>query len=141
MTITTKDTTATVGRVLLATLFLLSGAAKVGAPAATLAYIQSSGMPFPTLGYAGAIGVELGLASLLVIGAQTRLVALLMAAFAVVTAVLFHNSLGDQGQFINFFKNISIAGGLLQVAAFGGGALSVDGWLACRRAHSSLQAA
>lgn len=132
-TLTTKDTTALVGRLLLATLFLLSGVSKASAPAATLAYIQGSGLPFPTLGYLGALGVELGLASLLVLGLQTRLVALLMTAFTLVTAVAFHHSLGDQGQFINFFKNLSIAGGLLQVAAFGGGALSLDAWLARRR--------
>jgi putative oxidoreductase len=136
MTITTKDTTAAVGRVLLATLFLLSGLAKLTGPAATIAYIESSGMPFPKLAYLAALGVELGLASLLVLGVRTRLVAVVMAVFTVVTAVMFHNSLGDQGQFVNFFKNISIAGGLLQIAAFGAGQLSVDALLERRRAFT-----
>jgi putative oxidoreductase len=49
-----------------------------------------------------------------------------MAGFTLVTAFAFHFNLGDQNQFIHFFKNLSIAGGLLQVAAFGGGALSLD---------------
>lgn len=133
MNSTTQAFTASLGRLLLAALFLLSGAAKLGAPAGTLAYIAASGMPFPTLGYLGALGVELGLASLLVLGLATRWVALAMAAFAVVTALIFHSGLGDQNQFIQFFKNIAIAGGLLQVAAFGGGRWSVDGWLAQRR--------
>lgn len=35
-------------------------------------------------------------------------------------------NLGDQNQFIHFFKNISIAGGIFQVFVFGGGALSLD---------------
>jgi len=42
------------------------------------------------------------------------------------TAVLFHADIGDQNQFIHFFKNVALAGGLLQVAAFGSGRLSVD---------------
>lgn len=133
MSITTKDTSAAVGRLLLATLFLLSGFAKLTGPAATLAYIESSGMPFPKLAYLGALAVELGLASLLVLGIHTRLVAVIMAVFTIITAVMFHNSLADQGQFVNFFKNISIAGGLLQIAAFGGGMLSIDAFLARRR--------
>ena len=38
----------------------------------------------------------------------------------------FHNALGDQNQFIHFFKNIAMAGGLAQVAAFGAGRFSLD---------------
>lgn len=126
MNITSKDTTAAVGRLLLAALFMLSGFLKLTSPTATIAYIESSGMPFPNLAYLGALGVELGLASLLVLGIRTRAVAVLMAVFTAVTAVMFHNALADQGQFVNFFKNISIVGGLLQIAAFGGGMLSID---------------
>mgnify|MGYP006147916683 CR=1 FL=1 len=126
MSITSKDTTAAVGRLLLAALFMLSGFSKLTSPTATIAYIESSGMPFPNLAYLGALGVELGLASLLVLGIRTRAVAVLMAVFTAVTAVMFHNALADQGQFVNFFKNISIMGGLLQIAAFGGGMLSID---------------
>ena len=50
-----------------------------------------------------------------------------MAAFTVVTAFAFHFNLADQNQFIHFLKNLAITGGLLQVAAFGGGAFSLDG--------------
>ncbi|WP_313643389.1 DoxX family protein [Pseudomonas sp.] len=134
---TFSATAAVAGRLLLAVLFLLSGFSKLAAADATLAYIESSGLPFPLLSYLAALGVELGLAALLIIGFQTRIVAVLMALFTVVTAVAFHSNLADQGQFINFFKNISIAGGLLQVAAFGGGALSVDALQARIKARAS----
>jgi len=40
---------------------------------------------------------------------------------------VFHSQFADQNQLIHFLKNVAIAGGLLQVAAFGAGALSVDG--------------
>ena len=42
------------------------------------------------------------------------------------TALAFHNNLADQGQFIHFFKNIAMTGGLLQVVAFGAGRFGVD---------------
>ena len=42
------------------------------------------------------------------------------------TAVSFHSNFADQNQMIHFLKNVMIAGGLLQIAAFGAGALSID---------------
>ncbi|MFF7063568.1 DoxX family membrane protein [Pseudomonas sp. NPDC008258] len=136
-----KDTTAIIGRVLLAVLFLLSGFSKLASPEGTIAYIESSGLPFPVLSYLVALGVELGLATLLIIGFQTRIVSVVMALFTVIAALAFHNELVDQGQFINFFKNISIAGGLLQIAAFGGGAISVDALLNNMKARATGNAA
>jgi putative oxidoreductase len=119
-------TTSVAGRLLLASLFLISGLGKVAAPAMTIGYIQSVGLPFPQLSYAAAVFIEIGGSLALIFGFQTRLVALAMAGFSLITALTFHNKLGDQNQFIHFFKNVSIAGGLLQVAAFGGGRFSLD---------------
>src|SRR5580658_10239070 len=45
---------------------------------------------------------------------------------AVLTALTFHNNLADQTQMIMFFKNLSIAGGFLLLAANGAGPLSLD---------------
>ena len=50
---------ATAGRVLLGTIFLLSGISKLSAPAGTIGYIASAGLPFPEVAYAGAVFVEL----------------------------------------------------------------------------------
>jgi hypothetical protein len=52
--------------------------------------------------------------------------ALVVAVFTLVTAIVFHNKFTDPDQIAHFLKNLSIIGGLLQVAAFGGGALSLD---------------
>lgn len=114
------------GRVLLAALFLISGFSKLAAPAGTIGYIASAGLPFPELAYAAALFVEIVLASALVVGYQTRVAAALMAAFTVAAAFGFHFHLADQNQFIHFLKNLTIAGGLLQVSAFGAGAFSLD---------------
>lgn len=132
---------STAGRALLASLFLVSGAGKLAAPAATMAYIASTGMPAPLLGYLGALAVELGLATALLLGYRARAVAVLMALFALVTAVLFHADFGDQNQTIHFLKNLAIAGGLLQVAAHGAGALSLDAQRTRRIQHDARIAA
>jgi putative oxidoreductase len=116
-----------IGRVLIVALFLLSGLSKISAPAATIGYIQSAGLPMPALGFALAALIELGGSITLLLGYRTRLVAGIMALFTVATAIAFHNALSDQNQFIHFFKNISIAGGFLQIVAFGGGRYSIDG--------------
>lgn len=117
---------ATSGRVLLAAIFVLSGIGKLADPASSAGYIASVGLPAPQLALWGAIAVELlgGLA--LIAGYKVRLVAAALAAFSVVTAALFHAQFGDQTQLIMFLKNIAMAGGLMQVVAFGGGRLSLD---------------
>ena len=68
---------------------------------------------------------------LLIAGYRVRFVAIALAVFSLATAVSFHNDFADQNQMIHFRKNLMIAGGLLQIAAFGSGALSLDtakGW-------------
>ncbi|WP_097304332.1 DoxX family protein [Pseudomonas chlororaphis] len=122
----TNASISLIGRVLLSAIFILSGFSKVAAPAAMVGYIQSVGLPFPQLALGIAIAVELGGGLLLIAGYRTRLVALGLAVFSLATALAFHNNLGDQNQFIHFFKNIAMAGGLLQVVAYGAGRFSLD---------------
>ncbi|MGC1576333.1 MAG: DoxX family protein [Beijerinckiaceae bacterium] len=117
---------ALAGRALIALPFLISGIAKIAAPAATLAYIASAGLPLPLASYAIAVAVEVGGSLLLLFGVNTRLVALAMAVFTLATAAAFHTNFADQNQMIHFLKNLMITGGLLHVAAFGSGRFSVD---------------
>ena len=122
----TPSITPAFGRLLMSIIFILSGVGKLAAPAATIGYIASTGLPLATVGYAAAVIVELGGGLLLLAGYQTRLVALVLAGFSVFTALVFHHALADQNQMIHFLKNIAMAGGLLQVVAFGAGAFSID---------------
>jgi putative oxidoreductase len=117
---------AAVGRLLLIALFFVSAIGKLAAPAATKAYIVAMGLPFPDLAFWISILVELGGGALFLIGYQTRIVALGLALYSIATALLFHHHLADQNQMLHFLKDLAIAGGFLQVAAFGGGALSLD---------------
>jgi putative oxidoreductase len=120
------------GRLLIAVIFIISGLGEIVAPAMTQGYISSVGLPAPFFSYLLAIVVEIGGGILLVVGFQTRIVALVMAIFTIATAVFFHRDFADQNQMIHFLKNIAMAGGLLQVAAFGAGTFSLDGRLSGR---------
>ncbi|HAK92737.1 putative oxidoreductase [Massilia sp. UYP32] len=123
---TSQSIIPAIGRILMATIFVFSGVGKALAPEATLGYIESVGLPFASLALVGAIAIEIGGGALLVLGYQTRLVAAGLAAFSLVTAFVFHNAIGDQNQLIHLLKNIAMAGGLLQVVAFGAGTWSLD---------------
>jgi putative oxidoreductase len=61
-----------------------------------------------------------------------------MAVFVLATAVSFHSNVADQNQMIHFLKNVMITGGLLQIAAFGAGAISIEQW---RRSAAQAAAA
>jgi putative oxidoreductase len=121
------DPVALIGRMLISAIFLLSGLSKLADPASTISYIQSAGLPLPSAGLAAAVVVELVGGLLLAVGYKTRWIAVVLAMFSLATALAFHAHFSDQNQFIHFFKNVAMAGGLLQVAAFGGGRLSIDG--------------
>ncbi|MGW8466325.1 DoxX family protein [Pseudomonas sp. CLCA07] len=122
----TQASASLIGRILLSAIFILSGFSKLAAPAMMVGYISSVGLPFPQLALALAIIVEIGGGLALIAGYRTRTVAAVLALFSVFTALAFHSALADQNQFIHFFKNIAMAGGLLQVVAFGAGRFSLD---------------
>jgi putative oxidoreductase len=121
-----------IGRILLALPFILSGVGKLAAPAATQGYIAAMSVPLPLLAYAGAILVEVGVGAMLLVGYRARVAALVLAVFSIAAALIFHHNLGDQNEFIHFMKNVMLAGGLLQIVAFGAGAFSLDNRFAAR---------
>jgi putative oxidoreductase len=115
-----------IGRIAISAIFLLSGFAKIADPAYYLGYIQSTGLPLPQVALGLAILVEVVGGLALIAGYRTRIVALGLAIFSLATAFAFHANLADQNQFIHFFKNVAMTGGLLQVVAFGAGRFSLD---------------
>ena len=120
-----------VGRLLLAFVFIPAGLSKISGFAGTVGYISSVGMPLPSVSAVVAILVEVGCGIALLAGFQTRIAALVLAVFTLVASFFFHNfwTLPEAQQMMQqlmFFKNIGIVGGLLTLAAWGAGALSVD---------------
>ncbi len=119
------------GRLLLALLFVPAGLMKITGFSGTVGYIASVGLPLASLGAVLAIVVEVGAGLALALGWRTRWAALVLAVFTLAATVLFHNFWAmpaDQAfvQQLMFFKNIAVVGGLLVVAAFGAGSLSLD---------------
>jgi putative oxidoreductase len=109
----------------MAAIFLASGFHKLLTPAETQAYIASAGLPNPVAVYWATAAVELIGGTFLVLGLATRFAALALAGFTLAAAVIFHTHFTDQNQFVHFMKNVALAGGLLQVVAFGSGGLAI----------------
>jgi putative oxidoreductase len=112
------------GRILIAAIFVVAGAGKIAAYAGTQAYMQAQGVPGALLPLV--IATELGGGLLIVLGLWTRLAALALAGFSILSALLFHANIADQTQQIMLLKNFAIAGGFLFLVAHGAGALSLD---------------
>lgn len=122
---------ALVGRILLAQIFIISGAMKIPGFEGTAGYIAAKGLPMPQVLAALTIMLELGGGLMLAAGFRTRWVAIAFFLWLIPTTFIFHKFWGIeaaqvQNQIINFMKNISIMGAMLLVFAFGPGAYSVD---------------
>ena len=124
-----------VGRLFIGLPFMASGLSKIANYAGTAWLIKSSTLPLPPpVAYAGAIAVEVGCGLLIIVGYQTRVAAGIFCLFCLATAAFFHTNFADPNQIFHFIKNLVMTGGLLQVAAYGAGAISIDNRLAKNRA-------
>ncbi len=114
------------GRVMIALIFVLAGLNKISAIEGTQSYMEAMGLPgiliYPTILFEVAAGLAI------IAGFKMRYVALALAGFSLLSALIFHNQLGDQMQFILFMKNVAIAGGFLFLAHYGAGELSIDNY-------------
>jgi putative oxidoreductase len=117
---------ALLGRAMMSAIFIWSGIGKVLDPAATIAVFARLGLPLPPVAYSIAVLVELGGGIMLLIGLKARRSALVLAFWCVATAIVVHLQPGDRSQMVHFMKNIGMAGGLLQIAAWGATRLSMD---------------
>ena len=128
------DATTLLGRLLLSILFIWGGWGKLMAAAATQAYFAKDGLPMPEVAVAVAVFVELGVGLALLFGLFTRVSAIVLAAWCIITALIAHTNFADNNMKIHFMKNLGMAGGLLYVFAFGAGRYSLDALIGRRRA-------
>ena len=119
-----QELSAPIGRLLLSMIFIFSGFTKITGYAATQGYMEAMGVPGMLLPLVIAVELLGGIAILF--GFKARLVAILMAGFSVVSALLFHQFWIDESQMNPFMKNIAMAGGFLMIFAHGAGAYSID---------------
>lgn len=118
-------------RALMSLLFLVSGIGKLTDSAVTQDYMAAHGVPGLLVWPAAAWEIAGGI--LLLIGLWTRPLALLLAAWCILTAAIFHTAIADQNQIVNFLKNLTMAGGFLSIARTGALGVSVDALHSSRR--------
>ena len=121
------DHAALVGRLFYSALFIVYGCLKLTGFAGTTAYMTRLGLPAPAVCAVIAVVLELGGGLLMLLGYQTRLVALILGIYVLIAALIAHRNFGDPNQMSHFFKNMAIVGGSFAFVAFGAGAYSLDG--------------
>ena len=122
--ISNSNYVAPAGRVLIAFMFVMSGLNKMNNYSNTAGWMEAMGVPGNLLPLVIALEVLGGAA--IMIGWQTRIAAILFAAFSVMSAAIFHADFSGQNHMIHFMKNVSIAGGFLFLIVHGAGTYSMD---------------
>ncbi len=117
---------ALLGRLAMAAVMLQAGVTKALAPTATMAGFAKQGLPAVSAAYAITLTVELAVAAALLVGWRARWAAFILACWCVATAFVVHYVPADRGQMLHFMKNICMAGGFLQIVAYGAGRFSLD---------------
>ncbi len=126
-----SDVILLVTRVLLMLLFVIFGFEKLTGFSGTIAYMGSIGSPFPTVAALIAVVMEFFVGVAIILGFYTRPLALIMAAYTLVTALIGHNfwtmtGAAHYANEINFYKNVAIMGGLILLSLIGPGKYSLD---------------
>lgn len=121
-----RDAALLFARLALASLFVLLGWQKLTAFGLTAAYMAQDGLPLPQLAAAIAVAMELGGGLLIALGVLVSPLALLMAAYTLLTGIVGHHYWTMQGalradMFIHFWKNVAIAGGWVALSSAGPG--------------------
>lgn len=124
-----------IARLLAATLFLMAGMDAGMDLQAFAERLARDGLPVHLSGFVFYFLLISGLG--LALGIQTRLLALAMAGFSLLSGFMAYADLDAPTDMVMLLKNISLAGGYLFVALHGPGAFSVDAWLARRRARAA----
>jgi len=118
-------------RLLLALLFILFGWLKLTGFSGAVTYMAATGAPVPVLSAAIAVVMEFFVGLAILLGLATRPLALLLLLYTLATAIIGHHywTMTGMAQFeamINFYKNVSIMGGLLLLYVTGAGRYSID---------------
>lgn len=126
-----RDEVLLLARIFIALLFLIFGWEKLTGFSGTVQYMTQVGAPFPVLATIVAVVMEFFVGIAIVAGIFTRPLAILLALYTLGTALIAHHywTMSGSAHFeneINFYKNISIIGGLLVLYVTGSGRYSID---------------
>ena len=113
-----------IGRIFLSALFLIEGLGKISMKEDVIMYMEDYGVP--SILFFPAVALEILFPLLLIVGYKTKLSAIVLAAFTILLAVIFHTDFSSQIQLTQFLKNFAIAGGFLIIFAYGPNKYSID---------------
>ena len=111
-------------RIFISLLFLVNGYFKIRNYDGTLEWMEGYNVPGILL--IPAIILEFAAPILIIVGYKTKIVAFLLAAFCMTTALIFHTDFSSQIQITSFLKNIALAGGFLFIVLNGAKKYSFD---------------
>ena len=111
-------------RIFISLLFLINGYFKIVNYDGTLEWMEGYNVPGILL--IPAIILEFAAPILIIVGYKTKIVAFLLAAFCMTTALIFHTDFSSQIQITSFLKNIALAGGFLLIVVNGAKKYSLD---------------
>jgi putative oxidoreductase len=126
-----RDGMLLLARLLLMVLFVIFGWSKLLGFSDSVTYMASVGVPMPPVTAGIAVVMELFVGLAIAVGFYTRPLAILLGIYTLAAAVIGHqfwNMVDPEriGVMINFYKNVSIAGGLLLLCIAGPGKYSID---------------
>jgi putative oxidoreductase len=126
-----RDGVILLSRILLMLLFIIFGWEKLTGFTGTVGYFSQTGVPVPALAAVIAVVMEFFVGLAIVVGLFTRPLALILALYTLGTGIIGHHYWTMSGMArmeaeINFFKNISIIGGLFLLYLTGAGRYSID---------------
>ena len=106
-------------RLLLATIFVTSTISKIFGWSDNLSYVAAK-LPMASAMLLAALAIELLGSLCLILGFYARIAALVMFLYMIAVTFIFHTWMST-----HFQKNLGIMGGLLMIAAYGSGKLSI----------------
>jgi len=128
-----QDVLMLLGRIAIATIFIIAGFVKITHFPQIAAFLTSKGLPSGDILTMVSIAMEFGGGLLVLFGWKARFGALLLCLFIIPVSFIFHSfwtysasSFAMQAQLHSFAKNLAILGGTLYIVAHGPGRISFD---------------
>lgn len=108
-----QPTKNNIARILLGSLFLVTGIKSVQDFSKFSGMVASKNLPNPTILAALALGMKLLGGASVTLGIRTDYGRWILTAFTVLSTIIYHNPISEPSQLTNFLKNLAIIGGLL----------------------------
>jgi putative oxidoreductase len=137
-----KDVGTVLGRIMIATIFLMSAVGnKIPNFNKVAGYMASEGVPIPHVMLVGAIVFLIAGSLSIIVGFRARIGAALLLVFLALATYYFHDfwtledALAKQGQMIQFMKNLALMGTMVFLMANGSGRMSLDNRLCTKEGN------